>query len=283
MWTMKKIISCLGSGLFFCVFALPVQAESVLEKIQRTGILNVALREDAAPFGYLNANDNLQGYCLDFFAILEERLVEELERNTLSIKLFKSTADNRFSLVANNAIDLECGPNTIREDVPDRVSFSQAFFVTGTQFLVNENNRDRLKLNRDLKGIRLGVIDNTTTEEFIEETYPSAIVQRFRGVIARSRGVQAVAQGKIDAMVSEGILLRAEAQRQELSASNYPLIPETLLTCDRYGMIVSGNDPQWQEFINSAIDSSEVVTLSRSWFGQLFTNHQVESLKCKQD
>ena len=273
----------MGSGLFFGVFALPVQAESVLEKIQRTGILNVALREDAAPFGYLNANNNLQGYCLDFFAVLEEQLVEELERNTLSIKLFKSTANNRFSLVANNIVDLECGPNTIREDEPDRISFSQPFFVTGTQFLVSEDNRDRLKLNRDLKGIRLGVIDNTTTEEFIEETYPSAVVQRFRGVTARSRGVQAVAQGKIDAMVSEGILLRAEAQRQELSSSNYPLIPETPLTCDRYGMIVSGNDPQWQEFVNSVINSSEIVALSRSWFGQLFNNRQVESLKCKQD
>ncbi len=275
----KRIAYYLGSSLFFCCLGLPVKAESVLTKVQRTGILKVAIREDAAPFGYLDSNNNLQGYCLDFFALLEKQLVKDLERNTLSTKLFKSTANNRFSLISSNIIDLECGPNTIRTDVHEKASFSTAFFITGTQFLVSKKNRDRFKLDENLAEIKLGVIKNTTTEKFIAETYPSAIIYKFSGVTARNRGVQAVSQGKIDAMISDGILLRAEAQRQELSALKYPLIPDTPLTCDRYGMILA-KDPQWRDFVNSVIDSPESAALSQAWFGSLSNDSQVISNNC---
>ena len=273
-----KILAFISTYIFFC--SLPVQAETVLEKIQRTGVLRVAIREDAPPFGYLDENDDLEGYCLNFFSLLEKQLTKTLPRNVLSIKLLKSTANNRFALVANNFADLECGPNTIRLDPPNGVSFSQTFFVTGTQFLANKNG-DRLKLDGDLNGTRLGVIKDTTTEEFVTETYPLATVFRFSGVTARTRGVQAVAQGRIDAMVSDGILLKAQAQQQGLSASQYPLIPDTPLTCDRYGMIIGDNDPQWRDFVNSVINSPRIVTLSKTWFGELFDSDRLTSDVCE--
>lgn len=274
-----KILSFLSTCIFFCI-SLPVQAETVLEKIQRTGVLRVAIRQDAPPLGYLDENDDLEGYCLNFFNLLEKQLTKTLPRNVLSIKLLKSTANNRFALVANNLADLECGPNTIRLDPPDGVSFSQTFFITGTQFLANKKG-DRLKLDGDLNGARLGVIKDTTTEEFVTETYPLATVFRFSGVTARTRGVQAVAQGRIDAMVSDGILLRAQAQQQGLSASQYPLIPDTPLTCDRYGMIIGDEDPQWRDFVNSVINSPRVVALSETWFGELFDSDRLASNVCE--
>jgi polar amino acid transport system substrate-binding protein len=276
----NKFVSYLASGFFFCCLVMPVQAETVLEKIQRTGVLNVAMREDAAPFGYLDSNGNLNGYCLDFVALLKRQLIQKLERQTLSVKLFKSTTNNRFSLVGNDLVDLECGSNTIRASVPENTNFSTAFFITGTQFLVSEKNRDRLKLDQDLTEIRLGVIKDTTTEKFISEAYPAATIERFSGITARNRGVQAVAQGKIDAMISDGILLRAEAQRQGLLTSEYPLIPETPLSCDRYGMIIGSNDPQWHDFVNAVIKSSETIALSQAWFGDLFDQNQVVANVC---
>lgn len=276
-----QIRFCLISSLliFSISISTPVNAETVLKQIQRTGILRVAIREDAPPFGYLDADDNLQGYCLDFFALLKQQLVSNLERNTLSIKLLKSTSRNRFILIKNHNVDLECGPNTIQTDVPNNISFSSAFFVTGTQFLIKKDNRVNLKIEQNLAKIvqnladlRFGVIGNTTTEEFIKDRYPSATLLKLSGVTGRVRGIQAVKQGRIDAMVSDGILLRAEAQQLGLSATEYPLIPETPLTCDRYGMIIKGNDPQWQDFINSVINSPESTELYNSWFGQLFSS-----------
>ncbi len=251
------------------MMATSATSEPVFNKIQRTGVLNVAIREDAPPFGYLGANNNQQGYCLDFFAILKKQLTEKLKRNTLSTKLFKSTPANRFALVSNT-VDLECGPNTIRSDIPKNISFSTGFFVTGTQFLIKQENRDRLDLKTDLDGAKLGVISNTTTADFIAKKYPGATIQKYAGVTARTRGIQAVEQNKIDAMISDGILLRAVAQQQGLSSMQYPLVPKVPLTCDRYGMIIKGKDPQWRDFVDSVINSPEAASLSNDWFGQLY-------------
>ena len=261
-------------GSLFLFSASTANAEGVLDRIQHTGVLNLAIREDAPPFGYLDANDNLQGYCLDFFALLRKQLTVRLNRNTLSVKLLKSTPSNRFDLVTRNIVALECGPNTIRSDVPENVDFSKSFFVTGTQFFVKKNNS--LDLDGDLENARLGVINNTTTAEFIAQRYPSAVLQKYRGVNARNRGIQAVEQGQIDAMISDGILLRAAAQRQELSFNEYSSIPDIPLTCDRYGMIIRGNDREWLDFVNSVINSPEAAALSNAWFGGLIDYTQTE-------
>ncbi len=274
-----QLASFLTGGLFLLSLTFPVKAEDTLDKIQRTGVLNIAIREDAPPFGYLDNSENLQGYCLDFFALLRQRLVKELERNTLSVKLFKSTTGNRFDLIARNIVDLECGPNTIRADIPENTDFSTSFWVTGTQFLVRQNNF--LDPEQDLGDeIELGVISNTTTEEFIAQRYPSATLLRYSGVTARIRGIQAVEQGRIDAMISDGILLRGEAQQLGLSSVEYSLIPDVPLTCDRYGMIIRNNDPGWQDFINSVINSPEVAALSNAWFGQLLNYTQTAQNFC---
>ncbi len=272
---MNRKLAFLTGVLFWCLTS-PALAEDTLEKIQRKGVLNVAIREDAAPFGYLDANGNLRGYCLDFFALLEKQLLKRLDRNSSSIKLFKSIPANRFDLVARDIVDLECGPNTIRPDVPENTAFSTSFFVTGTQFLVEKDNS--AKIDRDSKDLVLGVISNTTTEQLLNRRYPSATLRKYRGVTARSRGVQAVAQGQIDAMVSDGILLIAEAQRQQLSAAEYVLEPEIPLSCDRYGMIIQSNDPEWQDFVNSVIDSPEAKALSNAWFGRIRVTQSLSDL-----
>lgn len=276
---MNRLLGSLLAFGFLFVWTPATKAESTLEKIQRTGVLSLAIREDAAPFGYLGTNNNLQGYCLGFFALLEAQLLEKIERNSLSVKLLKSTSSNRFNLVGSQTVNLECGPNTIRPNIPQNTSFTTGFFVTGVQFLVRENNS--LELDSDLENVRLGVIEDTSTEEFISQRYPLAIQRRYKGVTARTRGIEAVEQGKIDAMVSDGILLRAEAQRQELSAAQLPLIPDIPLTCDRYGMIIPAQDPQWQELVNSVIDSPAAAALSDAWFGRLFSYTQQVSKICE--
>ena len=263
----KTIISGITLGWLCWGFSLPVKGETVLEKIQRTGVLQVAIREDAPPFGYLDSNQDLRGYCLGFFALLEKQLLNSLNRQTLSIKLLKSTTNNRFNLVSNNLVDLECGPNTIKNNIAEDLTFSQDFFTTGTQFLVKENDRNRLDLDSNLKDVRLGVVKNTTTEEFVTSTYPSAQIIKFSGTTGKSRGIQAVMQGKIDGMVSDGILLRAEAQQLGLSRARYRLIPQVPILSDRYGMIIKAKDPQWQDLVNSVINSPQANSLSQAWFG----------------
>lgn len=260
-------------AVFWTLSAFPVKAQTVLETIQNTGVLRVAVREDAAPFGYTRGNQ-LRGYCLDFIALLERKLKQEIPRKAIAIRLLKSTASNRFTLVEQGLIDLECGPNSIRNLASRKVTFSRTFFITKTQLLISQEKAKQVNLDSDLDNFSLGVIQNTSTEQLIKKQYPSADIVLFSGVTARNRGVQAVEQGKIDAMASDGILLRAEAATNLLSVNDYILIPEqptsetnpVFARSERYGMIIRGEDKQWRNFVNSVIESEESQQLFKRWF-----------------
>jgi polar amino acid transport system substrate-binding protein len=250
--------------------ALPAKSETVLEKIKRTGLLEVAMREDAIPFGYRDSNNNLQGLCLDFIQLLREELKHKLNLQIISVKIYKSTLFNRFQLLENKTVDFECGPNSIRKTIPNGVSFSRPFFVTGTQFLVRSDNQNNFNFSSSLEGISIGVLRDTTTQELLRQKYPLATYQEFQGVTGRLRGIQSLRRNRIDAFASDGILLIGEAVILGLSlGKDYQLIPPNPLNCDYYGFILPANDLQWQEFINGVIVTSENRNIFKKWFTEV--------------
>lgn len=243
-----------------------VKAETVLEEIQRTSILKVGIRDDAIPFGYRKPNGQLTGYCVDFIAALKQRISEVTNQEGLLVRIFQSTASDRFRLVEDETIHIECGPNTIREDLANsNVSFSQPFFITGTQFLILESNRDRVDIDSSLQGIKIAVLRGTTTEKLVQDNYPQASIIKLQGSTGRLRGVQGVLQGRFDTFISDGILLLGEAELSNVRTTNYTLIPEVPLSCDRYGMLLP-EDAQWKSIVNSTIRSEQGHQIWNNWF-----------------
>ncbi len=268
-----KTIRLIVSVTCLLSFSLSVQAQeaSVLEEIKRTGVLKVAVREDAVPFGYRDVNNNLSGLCLDLINLLRQQIKTELNQNILSIKLFKSTLSNRFELVEKNIVYLECGPNTISNQLEYKIEFSAPWFVTGTQFLIRQQEGEKkIDVNGSGKNLIIGVLRNTTTQELIVSKYPSATIREFQGVTGRRRGIQALQGGRIDAFASDGILLIGEALFQRLSIGrDYLLVPQSPLTCDSYGLILPQNDSQWRNLVNSIIQSPQSKQIFQEWFGEL--------------
>ncbi|MDJ0596841.1 MAG: transporter substrate-binding domain-containing protein [Pleurocapsa sp. MO_226.B13] len=182
-----------------------------------------------------------------------------------------SSLNNRFDLVAQNTVHLECGANSIVNDRED-VVFSDPFFSSGTRFLVNNNNSDRIDLDSQLKGMRLGVLKGTTTKQYLQQTYPNAEIVAFEGSDGKSKGIQAVNTGKIDAMVSDRVLLTGEIDRQGLNKHNYQTIPEQPLTCDYYGLILPTGDPQWRNTVNTFIRDRAAKQVFDNWLGEYYQN-----------
>ncbi|MEO1692860.1 MAG: transporter substrate-binding domain-containing protein, partial [Cyanobacteria bacterium J06631_6] len=162
---------------------------------------------------------------------------------------------------------LECGPNSIVTDqAPKNTSsslkgtathndivFSDPFFSSGTRFLISQDSANNIDPNSELDGIKLGVLSQTTTEEFLLQNYPRAEVITFDSSDGRSRGIQAVRAGKLEAMVSESVLLAGEIDRRGMDRDNLQTIPEQPLTCDYYGLILPSGDSQWRNTVNTFI------------------------------
>lgn len=263
----QKLLLIILSSFLILNFslALPAQEATVLEQIKETGLLKVAMREDAVPFGYEDLDNNLSGICLDVINLINKKIKEELNKQIVTVKLFQSTLYNRFDLIKNGVVNLECGPNTIR-DSDAEVAFSAPFFITGTQFIIKTELENRFNTDESLTDLTLGVLRNTTTQQFIASRYPQAKIQEFQGITGRLRGIQAVQTGKIDGFASDGILLLGEATLQGLSIPDeYQLVPQRPLDCQYYGLILPKNDPQWRELVNSVISNVELRQILRKW------------------
>ena len=97
--------------------AKPPKEESILVEIERTGILKVALRSDAAPISALNDNYNWTGYCARTINALEHYLEIKLDRpHGIQVVKLPYYLGNSDRLVNEGRVHLECGSNPTDSD-----------------------------------------------------------------------------------------------------------------------------------------------------------------------
>ncbi|MEM1367559.1 MAG: transporter substrate-binding domain-containing protein [Cyanobacteria bacterium P01_H01_bin.15] len=234
-------------------------SDPVLARIAETGIVRVGMRLDAAPFGYVDSAGYFAGLCLTFFDFLESEVRRTLGKTALLMELHPSTTTNREALIENRTIDLECGPNTIKTETataanePPSVVFSTPFFVTGIQFMVNTETDNEAKTAVE----RVGALRKTTGVDAAKTFFPEAELVTFSGVSGRVQGIQALQQGRVDAFVSDGILLLGLAEQLGLFQEDYLLLPEIPARCDYYGMLLPPGASQWENLVNHTLQNPD--------------------------
>ena len=149
---------------------------------------------------------------------------------------------NRFQLVANRTVDVECGATTYtrRRDVEEMVDFSINFFFTGSQLLVKKASG--IKSLADVAGKRVGAIAGTTNERALRTAQPKADVVPFQEY---APAFLALEQGRIVAYVSDGILLAGLAANAT-NPQDYAVV-EGLFSKDPYSCMVPENDSKWRD------------------------------------
>lgn len=242
----------------------PDANESILAEIERTGVLKAAIRTDAPPFGYLDANGQWTGYCFDLLDGLRQELTASLDRSVaIELVPLPSNLDNRFQLVNDGTVQLECGPNTIRKDVQG-IAFSEPFFYTGTQFLVaNQGPADPSEV--PLPNWRIGALANTTTQQFLQQQYPQANITYFEGDRGIEAAIEAISGDRIDALANDSILLRGELLQQQLPPQNYTFLPQKPLTCDAYGLILPAGDRAWRRRVSAFLNRENSIKIRDRW------------------
>jgi len=244
--------------------AIPVFAETTLEKIGRTGVLTIGTRRGSPPFGFVNANNEWVGFSID--------LVEQAIAPAIAAKLGKpvkvekkeSAPATRIPLLSSNAVDLiaETMTHTRRRD--EAVDFSLTFFVTGAQFLVKKGSP--IKGIPDIGGKRIAAQQGSTNARIIRERAPTAQLREFPDQPA---AFQALVQGQVDAYTNDGIQLaglKAKAPKPddwEIVGAFYSYEP--------YGMAMRQNESELRDLVNvglmEAIESGKYLELYEKWFG----------------
>jgi len=261
---MKKCLGVLLALLFVTTAVAPALAETVLEKIGRTGVLTAGTRTASIPFAFINEKNEWIGFSIDFLEAVRARAEKKLGK---PIKLDKKevTPATRIPLVANRTIDVECGSTTYTRGRDETVDFSINFFFTGSQLLVKKGSG--VKSLADLAGKRVGAAQGTTNEKAVRAQQPRADLVTFQDHAA---GFLALEQGKIVAYVTDGILLAGLAAKTK-NPKDYEVVGD-LFTKDPYSCIVPENDSKWRDFVSHTlmelIDNGKYFEMYDKWFGE---------------
>ena len=252
------------AGVLLLGAATPVLAETVLEKIKRTGVLTAGTRGTSIPFAFINEKNEWIGFSVDLLDAIRARLEKKLGK---PIKLEKKevTPETRISLVANRTLDLECGSTTYTRSRDETVDFSINFFFTGTQLLVKKGSG--IKSVADVAGKRVGALRAATGEKALRASQPKADMVTFQDAPA---AFLALEQGRIVAFAWDGILLAGLAARAR-NPKDYEVVGD-FFSKDPYSCMVPENDSKWLDFVNHTfmelIDNGRYFELYDKWFGE---------------
>ena len=260
---MKRCVAVGLVGVLLLGGAAPVLAETVLEKIKRTGVLSAGTRVTSIPFAFVNEKNEWIGFSIDLLEAIRARLEKKLAKR-IRLEKKEITPATGIPLVANRTIDVECGSMTYTRGRDETVDFSINFFFTGTQLLVKKGSG--IKSVADVAGKRVGAAHASTGEKNLRASQPKADVVIFQDHPA---GLLALEQGRIVAYVSDGILLAGLTAKAK-NPKDYEVVG--FLAKDPYSCSVPENDSRWRDFVNHTfmelIDNGKYFELYDKWFGE---------------
>jgi ABC-type amino acid transport substrate-binding protein len=188
--------------------------------------------------------------------------------NDLQIKMLPVTPENRITMVASGAVDIECGSTTNTLSRQEQVDFSYMTFVDGGTFLVSTaSNISRLS---DIAGKRVAVIPGTTTEKVMaEELQKANITVQVVKVKEHSDGIAALENGSADAYASDRVILIGLAMTSKDPTKM--AIADQYFSYEPYGLMLRRGDADFRLAVNRALArlyrSGEIIPLYERWFG----------------
>lgn len=257
----KWAIAVLGAVM---LMQLPqsVGAETLLQKIERTGELNAGTPHDSIPFGFIGKDGKTQGYSVDLLRLIQRRLEAKFNK-PIKLNLQEATVDNRLQIVEKGTVDVMCGSTTITQERLEKVDFSVPFFITGAQFLLKTSHISQVDINSTLKNVPIAFIPGTTTDQILRQIYPTA---QWVPVKTRQAGLAKLNQGQVKAVASDGILLIGEVIGGGFDLTKYAITPSQPITTELYGCILPKNNPEWKEFVDTTIVSQDNLKIQNQWF-----------------
>lgn len=217
-----KIVAS-GMLLALLVPLQPVSAQTVLEKIAKTGVLTAGTSKDAFPLAYADDKGQLVGYSVDMLQLIKGQLEKELKR-PITLKLVALTPGERIPKLQSGDVDIVCDSSSFTWERDKLIDFSVSYGITGTRLLVKRGTA--LAGPESLVGKRIGALSKTTNEDSIRRTQPKAQLVLFKD---RAEGYKALQDGKIDGFAGDGLLLEGWLQQtanKNFQVDGYPYSKE---------------------------------------------------------
>ncbi|MDK2410417.1 amino acid ABC transporter substrate-binding protein [Aphanizomenon sp. PH219] len=272
-FTVSKIYKNIAPVIFGLILSglMPgiAKAETVMEKVARTGVLTAGTSKDALPFAYSDSQGKLTGYSVDMLTLIQQQLEKELGKK-ITLKLVAVTPAARIPKIINRQVDIVCDASSFTWERDKTVDFSISYGVTGTQILIKKETN--LGSPESLINKRVGVLAGTTNEQAIKQIQPQSKIVYLK---TRPEGFAALEQGKIDAFASDSILLEGWLQTAK-SPDSFAIVPPRPYSREGIACMVPENNSKFLNSVNYSLvkfmqgfvnDNPKYVAIFDRWFG----------------
>ena len=269
----QSVFSLLAASLAVVVglaLAGPACAEGVLEKIEKTGKVNMGLREGSVPFGYINTKSEWVGFGIDIGQEIVDALSAKFGKKIEMVK-HPINPKTRIPMVANGTVDIGIGSTTITLAREDVVDFSLPYFLTGTLLLVPKDSP--IADFPDLAGKRVGMGSGSTANiKGLDKAMETGLIRPACEKVLfeeHNKGFLALQQGKIHAYFTDASILAGMKTKAE-KPDDWKIVGQ-YLTYEPYGIILPEGQGEWRDFVNATlirtIKSGRFEQTYNKWFG----------------
>jgi len=255
-----------------------------LKKIIDNRTIRLGYQKDLAPFSSAGAEGKPRGYSIDLCHRVVAGIRSDYSLVALDIEWVELTLTNRFQLVADGTIDLECGATAVTLSRHKLVDFSAMTWIDSGTFLMRRGQR--IKAIADLVGKRVAVFKGATTDKALRE---ALLAQTLAGgqvttqivlVKDRKEGMEALENGAVDALAGDRTILASFARNardpEQLVVADYQFMYQP------YALPLRRNDADFKFAVNTVLANlyhgGEVLKIYRRWFGDLTPPPLLESL-----
>lgn len=267
---MKKILQLVGLGCILPMFLASASlAETVVEKVARTGFLTVGTRFDAIPYSYINDKGELVGYSMDVLERIRKRLETRLGRPVTLQMIEANQPGEKINLIRSGDIDIACSTAFTWERAKV-VDFSISYSISGIRILAKKGSN--LSTPQSLIGKRIALVPTSAAVDVIKLVQPQATIVTTYSTVEEA--LEALKTGKIDAIAGDSISLAGTILRDNPQA--YEIVPEEALANFGIACMVPENNSTFLDDVNYAIvkmmqdyitnDTATVSQIDR-WFG----------------
>ncbi len=267
---MKKILQLVGLGCLLPMFLASASlAETVVEKVARTGFLTVGTRFDAIPYSYINDKGELVGYSMDVLERIRKRLETRLGRPVTLQMVEANQPGEKINLIRSGDIDIACSTAFTWERAKV-VDFSTSYSISGIRILAKKGSN--LSTPQSLIGKRIALVPTSAAVDVIKLVQPQATIVTTYSTIEEA--IEALKTGKIDAIAGDSISLAGTILRD--NPKIYEIVPEEALANFGIACMVPENNSTFLDDVNYAIvkmmqdyitnDTATVSQIDR-WFG----------------
>jgi len=253
---MARILAVLSLVVFCASSATAAELTGTLQQIKKSGEIRIGYRESEPPMSFLDKEKKPIGYSIDICSRIVTAVKNKVGTD-VKIKYVPVTAENRFSALTDNKIDILCGSTTKTLARSELVDFTQLTFVTGAALMTLKSSN--VKELANLNGKKVGVVKNTTTVKVLNNLLKDSLTD------AKVVEVGAILAFSADQIVLVGLAATADdAAKFDISSDVFSYEP--------FALAVRRNDADFRlvadRVISQLYRTGQIVPIYDKWFGK---------------